>query len=113
MVHVPPLHSSSAVHERLGSFAQNDPTLAKRSQLMSVWPSQPESSPRMTEPVWSWKLLATPLQPASRSAPGFTLNVTSPRPGHVHTLLHFPGQSASSVPAQSSPASARLAAHSV
>src|SRR6187397_2540146 len=108
MVHVPPLHSASLVQDRLGSFAQNEPTLANSSQLMSVWPSQPESSPRMTEPVWSWKLFATPLHPASRSAPGFTLNVTSPRPGHVQTLLHFPGQRASSVPSHSSPASAWL-----
>src|SRR6185369_11901303 len=105
MVHVPPLHSPSETHERLGSFAQNEPTLAKKSQLMSVCPSQPDSSPRMTAPVCNWKLSATPVQPASRSAPGLVLNVTSPRPGQVHTLLHFPGQRLSSVPSQSSPVS--------
>src|SRR5262245_47862501 len=105
MVQVPPLHCSSAVHETLGSLAQNEPTFAKRSQLMSDCPSQPDSSPRITDPVCNWKLSAVPVQPASRSAPGFTLNVTSPSPGQVQVLVHLPSQRLSSVPSQSSPAS--------
>src|SRR5262245_1059965 len=75
-------------HERLGSAEQNDPMLPKKSQSTSVVPLQPESSPRIVEPVCTAESCAVPVQPVSRSAPGRTTSVSSPCPGHVHPSVH-------------------------
>ncbi len=99
-----PLHSLLLRHARLGSAEQNEPTLPKKSQSVSLVPLQLESSPLMLEPVCTAESCAVPVQPVSRSAPGVTTSVSSPCPGQVQPSVHCPGQSASSVPSQSSAA---------